>query len=130
MKHAAGVTPALPHRLEAVPGHGGGVDTVASHEDDRLLVAVSEDGAAVDRDAGDAFALQRLQQLAARTEHSDAFVTVVSDDELVEGRARDALGTTDGSDTHVADELALHTEHTHTVVNTLTRWLPLSVMAT
>ncbi len=110
MKHAAGVTPALPHRLETVPGHGGrhDVGVVASREDDTLLVAVSEDGAAVDRNAGDTFALQRLQQLAARTEHSDAVVADVRDDELVEGRARDAGGTVELADTHVADELALH----------------------
>jgi hypothetical protein len=51
-----------------------------------------EDGAAVESDAGEVTASHRLQQLAARTEHDHALVALVSDDELVEGRARDAGG--------------------------------------
>jgi hypothetical protein len=38
---------------------------------------------------------------------NNAVVAVVSDDELVKDRARDAAGTVELADTHVADELAL-----------------------
>jgi hypothetical protein len=55
----------------------------------------------------------------ARTEHNNATVPGVSDDELVKGRARDAGGAAELADTHVADELALHAEHAHAVVATV-----------
>jgi hypothetical protein len=57
-------------------------------------VVLGEDGAATDRNAGEVgrgnfkfAAPHRLQHLATRTEHDDAVVTPVSDDELVNGRA-------------------------------------------
>jgi hypothetical protein len=53
-----------------------------------------------------------LQRLAARTEDNDAVVVLVNDDELVEGRARDAGRPLQLADTHMTDELALHAEHT------------------
>jgi hypothetical protein len=55
-------------------------------------------------------------QVTAVTEHSNAVVCGVSDDELVVGRARDAARRSEHADTDVADELATHAEHAQPVV--------------
>ncbi len=90
---------------------------VSLEEDALLLVFVlSEDDTTVDSNAAEAIASHRLQQLAADTEHSNARVVHVSDDDLVKGRARDAGGTLELADTHVMDELAVHAEHAHAIV--------------
>jgi hypothetical protein len=73
----------------------------------------------VDSNAAEVTASHRLQQLAARAEHDHALGAGVSDDERVNGRARDAGGTAELAASH---ELALHAEHT--------RLLPLSATAT
>jgi hypothetical protein len=54
---------------------------------------LGEDDAAVDSNADEVTASHRLQQHAARTEHENTIVVPVSDDELVDGRARAAAGT-------------------------------------
>jgi hypothetical protein len=89
-----------------------------SREHHTLVVGAGlcEDGAAVHHNAREGTASHRVEHLAAGTEHNNAAVAVVSDDDLVKGRARDALGTAELADTHVADELALHAEHAHAAV--------------
>jgi hypothetical protein len=83
---------------------------------DLTLAGVSEDGATVDTNGAVLPAEQRRRAVAAGTEHDDTVAAPVSDDELVEGRARDADGTVERADTHMADEPAGDTEHAHAVV--------------
>jgi hypothetical protein len=79
-------------------------------------VVLREDCAAVYCDARDVATTHRHRKLAAGAEHDDAAVSRVSDDELVEGRACDALGMVQHAHAHVAYELAVHAEHAHAAV--------------
>ncbi len=83
-----------------------------------LAVGLREDGAAVHRDAGGDTVSNRVEHLA-RTEHNNAVVAPVSD-ALVNGRARDAGRKEKLADTHVADELARHAEHTRSLLYSAT----------
>jgi hypothetical protein len=64
-------------------------------------------------DASEASIAGRHQQLADDAEHGNATPSIVGDDELVEGGARQAVGTVEHADTDVADELAVNAEHAH-----------------
>jgi hypothetical protein len=63
-----------------------------------------EDRAVVQRDASEAAVAHGHRKLAARAEDDDAPVARVSDDELVEGRARDALWKPKHGVTHTRDD--------------------------
>ncbi len=63
--------------------------------------------------------IHRLHYVATRAEHNKAMVTTVSDDELVEGGARGTMGILQHSHADVADEVALHAEHAHAVVSSI-----------
>ncbi len=65
------------------------------HEYNPLLsgVTLSEDCATVHRDANEVAASHRRRYLTAVTEHDDASIAGVSDDELVKGRGHHTLGT-------------------------------------
>jgi hypothetical protein len=78
-----------------------------------------EHRAAVHRNASEVAVAERHQQLAGVAEHDDATIARVSDDELVKGRARNALGTVQHADADVADELSVDAEHAHAVVASL-----------
>jgi hypothetical protein len=85
--------------------------------DAALVVTVGcDDSTAAHRHSDTEAVTERHQQLADVAEHDDATVAGVSDDELVEGRGRYALGTVKCAGTYVADELGVDAEHAHAVV--------------
>jgi hypothetical protein len=96
-------------------------NTVHSLERHTLLCAADlcKDSAAVHRNGRVLAIPDRLHQLAARTEHDDALVARVGDDEVVISGARDALWSPQHTDTDVADERAVDAEHAHAVVERL-----------
>jgi hypothetical protein len=85
----------------------------------RCVVVLTKDSVAVDSNADEATPYHRLERLAARTEHDNAVVARVRDDELVKGRARDGGRTVEHADADLADELAVHAEHAHAVTVTV-----------
>jgi hypothetical protein len=90
--------------------------TLFKHDTHAVIAALCKDGAAVQRDAAEVVAAPRHQHIADVAEHDNATVVGISDDELVEGRARDTPGTLEHANTDVADELAVDAEHAHATV--------------
>jgi hypothetical protein len=73
----------------------------------------------MDRNAREDTVTKRHQQLADVAKHDDATVAYVSDDELVEGRARNTFRTLEHADTDVADELSVNAELAYSVIATV-----------
>ncbi len=68
-----------------------------------LAAVVNKDSIPAHRNASEEAIAYRFQQLAGRTEDKDAVVAKVSDDELVRGRACDAMGNLELADASGAD---------------------------
>jgi hypothetical protein len=103
------------HETRAAPSQPRHMRLLEHRHRGRTVVR-SEHSAAVHRHASKACHLNGRQQMASSAEHAQTSIAAVSDDELVEGRRRDALGTTEHTDTDVADKLASHAKHAHAVV--------------